>query len=97
MPEHETLSNIKESDAASSDPTLTRKQFIEKVVKGAAITGGAMIAPRIIDKFLVPPAYAGTSSCTLGDSAQGTVLAAKGGGFISLAPRDTYCQPGVGG
>jgi hypothetical protein len=52
------------SEPASSDPTLTRQEFIAKVVKGAALAGGLATAPMILDKFLVPKAYASTSSQT---------------------------------
>jgi hypothetical protein len=45
----------------SSDPTLTRQEFIKKVVKGTAIAGGALAAPTILDRFLVPKAYAACS------------------------------------
>jgi hypothetical protein len=52
----------------SSDPSLTRSEFIQKVVKASALTGGILAAPRILDRFLVPPAYAATSTgCTNGD------------------------------
>lgn len=52
----------------SCEPSLSRAEFIARVVKGAALTGGVLAAPKILDKFLVPPAYAGasTSTCTIG-------------------------------
>lgn len=50
----------------SSDPTLTRQEFIRKVAKGAVITGGLLAAPKVIDKFLIPAAYAGCSTDSTG-------------------------------
>ena len=50
---------------SSCDPSLTRKEFIHRVVKGVAITGGVLATSRILDKFLVLPAFASFSSCGL--------------------------------
>ncbi|HEY9772473.1 MAG TPA: hypothetical protein V6C81_01555 [Planktothrix sp.] len=47
--------------AKSCDPTITRKEFIDTVVKRAALAGGLVAGYKVIDKFLVPPAYAQTS------------------------------------
>lgn len=49
-------------DQSSCDPSLSRAEFIRKVVKGAALTGGLLAAPKILDRFLTPPAYASSSS-----------------------------------
>jgi hypothetical protein len=46
----------------ASDGSLTRKEFLTRVVRGAVATGALLAGPRILDKFLVPPAYAGTST-----------------------------------
>ncbi len=61
-------SQNKATAANSCEPSLTRAEFITRVVKGAALTGGVLAAPRILDKFLVPPAFAGasTATCTAG-------------------------------
>lgn len=57
------------SETSSCDKSMDRAAFIQKVLKGAALTGGALAAPKILDKFLIPPAYAGNSSgCVLGES-----------------------------
>ncbi|MBS1955867.1 MAG: hypothetical protein JST89_16910 [Cyanobacteria bacterium SZAS-4] len=61
-------SQNKATAAKSCEQSLTRAEFITRIVKGAALTGGVLAAPRILDKFLVPPAFAGasTSTCTQG-------------------------------
>jgi hypothetical protein len=53
---------INGGDATSSDPAITRKEFITKVMKGVAITGGVMLAPKVLDKFILPAQAAGTST-----------------------------------
>ncbi len=60
--------DFESSQNNSCEPSLSRAEFIARVVKGAALTGGILAAPKILDKFLVPPAYAGASSstCTVG-------------------------------
>ncbi len=40
-------------EPVSADPNLSRKKFLNKIVKGAALTGGLAIAPKVLDKFLV--------------------------------------------
>jgi len=42
----------------SADLTISRKEFIRKVLKKGAIAGALLAAPKIIDRFLVPPANA---------------------------------------
>lgn len=57
----------KENDVVNQelacDPSLSRKEFLSKVIKGAALTGGFLVAPKVLDKFLVQ-AVAAASSCT---------------------------------
>ncbi len=55
-----------EFKGSSCEQSLTRAEFIARVLKGAALTGGLLAAPKVLDKFLVPPAFAGTSSCQVG-------------------------------
>lgn len=43
----------------SSDPALNRKQFLALVLKRAGIAGAIVVAPKVVDSFLVPPVYAG--------------------------------------
>jgi hypothetical protein len=47
---------------SSCEPGLTRKEFIAMVVKRGAIAGAIIAAPKVVDKFLVPPAHAMTST-----------------------------------
>ncbi len=63
-----------ERDLQAADPSLSRKQFLERVVKGAALTGGVLGAPKILDKFLVPAAYATSSTvCVIGENTSGGI------------------------
>jgi hypothetical protein len=40
---------------------ITRKEFIDTVVKRAALAGGLAVGYKVVDRFLVPPAYAAAS------------------------------------
>ncbi len=51
------------------DATLSRKDFLTKLVQRAAVAGSLIAAPKIIDKFLVPPAQALNSTTTVHDTA----------------------------
>jgi hypothetical protein len=42
----------------SCDPSLNRKQFLALVIKRAGLAGAILAAPKVVDSFLVPPAYA---------------------------------------
>jgi len=42
----------------SCEPTLRRKEFLALVLKRATLAGVVLAAPRVVDKFLVPPAKA---------------------------------------
>lgn len=53
---------IKDGNSPASDKSISRKEFVRLVLKRGAIAGAIMTAPKIIDKFLVPPVYAGTST-----------------------------------
>lgn len=55
-----------EFKGSSCEQSLTRAEFIARVLKGAALTGGLLAAPKVLDKFLVPPAFAGASTCQAG-------------------------------
>src|SRR4051812_32159363 len=46
------------------DKSLTRKEFVTVVLKRAAIAGGVLAAPKVLDKFLIPAAWAFGSSCS---------------------------------
>ncbi|MBX9879528.1 MAG: hypothetical protein K2Y22_13790 [Candidatus Obscuribacterales bacterium] len=53
---------IKDANSPASDKSISRKEFVHLVLKRGAIAGAIVAAPKIIDKFLVPPVYAGTST-----------------------------------
>jgi hypothetical protein len=84
--ENNTASEATSNDKAC-DPSFTRAQFVKRVVKGAALTGGLVAAPKILDKFLVPAAYAGTSTC----GPDGTATTNGGAG-----PDKVLTVPGIG-
>lgn len=44
----------------ASDLSLSRKQFLRLVIERAGPVGALMVAPVVIDKFLVPPVKAST-------------------------------------
>lgn len=50
------------------DPRVTRKEFLTTLVKRATIAGALLAAPKVVDKFLVPPAYARTSTTHIRDT-----------------------------
>jgi hypothetical protein len=50
------------------DESLSRKEFLTKLVQKAALAGSLVAAPKIIDKFLVPPALAVNSTQHFHDS-----------------------------
>ncbi len=52
------------ADKESAVSGMTRKEFLQKVVKRAAIAGAVVAAPKVVDKFLVPPVYAKVSLTT---------------------------------
>lgn len=96
--------------SSSCEQSLTRAEFITRVVKGAALTGGLIAAPKILDKFFVPPAFAGASSCsvsagtTIGgpDTVQDLgggrpnlyVVCSNNTGFLSVCSGGTDSAPG---
>ena len=49
-------------DAQSCDGRVSRKEFLTTVIRRASIAGALLAAPQVIDKFLIPPAYAVTST-----------------------------------
>jgi hypothetical protein len=53
-----------QQDDESCEPTMTRKDFVAKVVRRATIAGAILAAPAVIDKFLVPPGIAAMMSPT---------------------------------
>ncbi len=58
--------DVKNGNTPASDKSISRKEFVRLVLKRGAIAGAIVAAPKIIDKFLVPPVYAGTSTMPMG-------------------------------
>lgn len=83
--------------STSADGTLSRKEFIRKVVTGAAVTGGVLAAPAVLDKFLVPRAYAATSinagGCGLANAGQATQATGKPD-VVAAKGKNIYCDTG---
>lgn len=63
MTEESKNPQVPQTTEKACDPSFTRAEFVKRVVKGAALTGGLIAAPKILDKFLIPPAFAGASTC----------------------------------
>lgn len=59
-----------ETPRDSCNPRLTRKEFLAKVMKNAALAGTIAAVPAIADAFLAPPAsaQASTNVCCQGES-----------------------------
>jgi hypothetical protein len=86
--------SINGADTNSSDPTITRKEFIKKITKGMAIAGGVMLAPKIADKFILPADAASSSTCTVSDTGAGkdqATVAAHGSDVRTAPGFDTLC------
>ncbi|GEM_PF-2056636 len=58
----EPIDGLASSDEPSCDSHLSRKEFLRTVIRRAAVAGAILAAPRVVDKFLVPPVYAGGST-----------------------------------
>ena len=50
------------------DSRVSRKEFLTTLVRRASLAGALLAAPKIVDKFLIPPAYALTSTTHLNDT-----------------------------
>ncbi|HEY9713103.1 MAG TPA: hypothetical protein V6C72_06515 [Chroococcales cyanobacterium] len=69
MLENESINLPSDAESIEAcDPALTRKEFLTKLVRRAAIAGSIVAAPKVLDKFLVPPVYALTSTQHFHDS-----------------------------
>lgn len=62
------LDKSNDSNKLACDATLSRKEFLTKLVQRAAVAGSLIAAPKVIDKFLVPPAQAINSTTTVHDT-----------------------------
>jgi hypothetical protein len=93
MTDDRLSADIKGTEDTSCAPSLNRKQFIQKIVKGAALTGAVMAAPKVLDKFILPAVAAGLSSCNANDTQNPlTDIDTNGGTDIqSNAGADTFC------
>ena len=56
------------AEKPACDPSISRKEFLEAVVRRATIAGVLLAAPVVVDKFLVPPVYAANSTTNFHDS-----------------------------
>ena len=47
-------------ETTSADPALSREEFLKLALTAVGV-GALFVGPGIVDKFLVPPAYAGST------------------------------------
>ncbi len=59
---------VKEDLISVADNQLPRGEFIGLILKRATLAGAVLAAPKILDKFLIPPAWAYGSSCNTSDT-----------------------------
>jgi hypothetical protein len=50
--------NLENNERPSCDPAYSRKEFVALVIRRAGIAGALICAPKIVDKFFLPPAEA---------------------------------------
>ena len=77
------------------DGNLSRKEFLTKLVQKAALAGSLVAAPKIVDKFLVPPALALNSTQHFHDShapLRNPSVGPTGNPSIKSAPSNTNKQ-----
>lgn len=95
MTEELKSSQDKQAAAPSCEPSMSRAEFITRVVKGAALAGGLVAAPQILDKFLVPAAFAAASASCV----QGTPTVNGGLDVVQLNGNGNFyvvCNSGTG-
>jgi hypothetical protein len=46
------------AESRSCEPGLSRKEFMAMVLRRAVVAGAVLSAPKVVDKFLMPPAKA---------------------------------------
>lgn len=54
--------SVNNAEEASCEPSVTRKQFITKIVQRGVQSGGILLGAVLLDRFIVPPVYAATST-----------------------------------
>ena len=57
----------KNTEKVACDLKLSRKEFLADVLKKAVLAGTIVAAPKVLDKFLIPPVYAANSTNTFAD------------------------------
>jgi hypothetical protein len=57
-----------DTEKRACDSRVSRKEFLTTLVRRAALAGALLAAPKVVDKFLVPPAYAVTSTSAFSDT-----------------------------
>jgi hypothetical protein len=90
--------NQEHDDKVSCDKDLSRKEFLNKILKGAALFGGLMAAPKVVDSFIAPASAAGLSSCNAADTSSSVSMqdfATAGNTDVNTLPgSDTLCSHG---
>jgi hypothetical protein len=67
--ENHMLQNNQNLDTEKAcDSRVSRKEFLTTLVRRATLAGAILAAPKVIDKFLVPPAMAVTSTSAFSDT-----------------------------
>ena len=64
MTEQERSLMTEQENKPACDSTYSRKEFLATLIRRATVAGALIAAPRILDKFVVPPVYASGSKGT---------------------------------
>lgn len=56
------------TEKQACDSRVSRKEFLTTLVRRATLAGAILAAPKVVDKFLVPPALAVTSTSQFSDT-----------------------------
>jgi len=78
----------------SCDPTLTRRQFIDKLVKRSLLAGTLTVAPLIADSFIAPKAFAQGSTTPIVDTSPADTGCVADAG-TAASDRGPFCVPFV--
>ncbi|MGH9548217.1 MAG: hypothetical protein ACRD3W_02535 [Terriglobales bacterium] len=68
MMQNSNTSGREPHDRQACDARVSRKEFLTTLIKRATLAGALLAAPKVVDKFLVPPAYAATSTTHFHDT-----------------------------
>lgn len=93
------MNEFTKDEQVSCDNQMSRKEFVTKILKAAAITGGVLASPKIIDSFIAPASAAGLSSCNASDTVNNgahsdTNTASSTGDVATFPGSDTLCSLG---